>query len=101
MHSMTREEILHLANLSRIRLTDDEVKGLKTDLTKILDYVSVISEITGDDVDLEPKTGARFNVLREDKITNEPGSYTEDLLKEMPETQGQFLKVKKILHIED
>ncbi len=98
---MTKEEILHLASLARIRLTDDEIEGLKTDLTQILAYVSVISDITGDNVDLEPKTGARYNIMRPDEITNEPGEFTENLLKEMPDTKGKFLKVKKILHTDD
>ena len=101
MLTMTREEILHLASLARIRLTDEEIEGLKTDLTQILDYVGVVSDITGENVDLEPKTGALYNVLRKDEITNEPGSFTEDLLQEMPETQDKYLKVKKILHTED
>ena len=101
MPTMTKEEILHLAGLARIRLTNDEIESLKTDLTQILDYVGVVTEIAGEDPDLEPKAGAVHNVLREDKITNEPGSLTDDLIKEMPDTKGQFLKVKKILHTEE
>lgn len=101
MLTMTREEILHLASLARIKLTDEELQGLETDLPKILDYVSVVSDIVGTDVDLSPEIGARYNVFREDEITNEPAEYTEALLGEMPETDGQFLKVKKILNTED
>jgi aspartyl-tRNA(Asn)/glutamyl-tRNA(Gln) amidotransferase subunit C len=101
MLSMKRADIEHLASLARIKLTDQEITGLETDLSKIIDYVSVVSEIAGDDVDLEPQVGARYNVLREDKITNEPGSFTKDILGEMPDTQDGFLKVKKILQTDD
>ncbi len=98
---MTREEILHLASLARIRLTDGEIKDLEVELPKIIDYVSVVSDIAGEEIDSEPHVGARYNVLRKDEVTNEPGQFTEDLLKEMPDTQNGFLKVKKILQTED
>jgi len=101
MLSMNREEILHLASLSRIRLTDDEIKKLETELPKIIDYVSIVSDIAGEDADIAPQVGARYNVLRKDEITNEPGQFTEDLLAEMPDTKDNFLKVKKILQTED
>lgn len=101
MLTMKREEIQHLASLARIRLTEEELKTFETELPKILDYVSVVSEIAADEADAEPEVGARYNVLREDKITNEPGEYTNDLLKEMPATEQGYMKVKKILHTED
>lgn len=100
MLTMTKEEILHLSSLARIRLTDEEISDLETELPKIIDYVGVVSDIAGDDVDAEPQVGARHNVLRKDEITNEPGSFTEAILKEMPETKGSFMKVKKILQTE-
>lgn len=97
MRVMKREEIEHLATLARIRLTEAEISALETDLTSILSYVSVISEIAADDVDTEPMVGARFNVFREDEVTNKPDEFTEDILKEMPATEGRMMKVKKIL----
>ena len=101
MLSMNKEEILHLASLARIRLTDDELASLETELPKILDYVSIVSDIAADDADAEPVVGARHNVLRKDEITNEPGEYTKDMLAEMPDTEKGFMKVKKILQTED
>ena len=96
---MTKEEILHLGHLARIRLSEAEVEQFNGEITEILEYVSVINEIVGD-VELK-QVGPRYNVFREDVITNEPNSYTEDLLKEMPETEGRFMKVKKILKNDD
>lgn len=97
---MTKEEILHLGRLSRIELTDEEVAKFNTEITAILEYVSAINEISGDAA-LTKHVGARFNVFRKDEVTNEPGSYTDDLLAEMPETDGRYMKVKKILDNED
>ncbi len=97
MPTMELAEIKHLASLSRIRITDAEAQDLKQDIDAVLAYVSVVSEITSTD-DITPKVGARYNVFRKDEVTNEPGSYTEVLLREAPAREGDYLKVKKILN---
>lgn len=97
---MTKEEILHLGTLARIKLTDAEVEQFQKEISDILGYVGTIDEVVSEGA-LEKKVGAVYNVFREDEVTNEPGQCTEDLLREMPETQGQYLKVKKILKQDD
>lgn len=93
---MKKEDIEHLAQLSRIALTDSEVESLTTDITSILGYVSEIEQMTGT-VEVEKKVGALFNVMREDCDPHESGMYTEDLLNLAPHRDGQYIKVQKIL----
>jgi len=93
---MKREDIEHLAKLSRIAVTDTEADELATDITSILGYVSDIEAITGTSAP-EKKVGVLFNVMREDENPDEPGMYTEDLLSLAPKRDGQYLKVKKII----
>ena len=97
---MTREEILHLATLSRIALTEDEVVRFTNELSAILSYVGTVQELAGDEAPSEPLLGDRHNIFRQDVVTNEPDAYTEAILNEMPETEGRYLKVKKILQVE-
>ncbi len=101
MPFMKREDIVHLASLARIRLTEQEVDDFATELPSILEYVSAVTDLVGDEAVAAPTVGARYNVLREDIITNEPGSFSKDILAEMPHKEGKFMKVKKILKIED
>ncbi len=91
-----KEDILHLGTLARIRLKDEEIDSFKDDINTIIEYVSVVSDIAGDTTELK-KLGAVHNVFREDEVSTEPGQYTEDIVKEMPHTEGNYLKVKKIL----
>jgi len=63
-----------------------------------LEYVSTVKNIVADDSSTEPIVGARYNVLRADEVTNEPGEYTEKLLRAMPKRDGQYMLVKKILN---
>ena len=93
---MKKEDIEHLAKLSRIAVQDAEAEKLAEDITSILGYVSEIEEITGDAL-IEKKIGALYNVMREDTDPHAAGLYTEDLLNLAPERDGQYVKVKKIL----
>ncbi len=93
---MRKEDIEHLAKLSRIQVTEEEASSLAEDISSILGYVSEIENATAD-TQGEKKVGPLYNVLREDGEPHEAGLYTKDLLAAAPLTQGQYIKVKKIL----
>ena len=48
--AITRDEVLHVARLARLALTDEEVERLTAELGAILDAVSKVSELDLDDV---------------------------------------------------
>ena len=48
--AITREEVLHVAKLARLELTDDEVERLTDELSAILEAVSKVSELDLSDV---------------------------------------------------
>lgn len=97
MRTMEIADIQHLARLARIRVSDDEAGKLKTDIEAVLEYVSVVNDITADS-GITKKVGAVYNVFRPDEATNVPGAETETLLKEAPDRDGDYLRVKKILN---
>jgi len=94
---MTKEEIAHLARLSRVALTPAELDHFHGQISSILEYVGTVNAIAADEVSGEPTVGAVHNVFRADEVTVAPGSYSETLLAAMPAREGRFLKVKKIL----
>jgi aspartyl-tRNA(Asn)/glutamyl-tRNA(Gln) amidotransferase subunit C len=93
---MKREDIERLAKLARIEVTEVEANALAEDITSILGYISEINDMTGSS-EGEKRLGAVYNVFREDTEPHESGLYTEALLAEAPERDGQYFKVKKIL----
>jgi len=101
MPVMKKEDIKHLATLSRIRLSDDELAHFESELSSIMAYVSEVSKMAADESEAAPAVGAVYNVFRTDKITNQPNEYTEDIMAEMPHTNGRFLSVKKILQTDN
>lgn len=96
MSKLSRDDVLKLAALSKLRLSDEEVEKLKVELSEILNYVEILNQV--DVTGLEPTyqvTGLK-NVMRSD----EPRDYGYDvheLLKNAPAVEkGQF-KVKRVL----
>ncbi|MCI5108489.1 MAG: Asp-tRNA(Asn)/Glu-tRNA(Gln) amidotransferase subunit GatC [Candidatus Pacebacteria bacterium] len=89
-----KEEILHLAKLSHLKFSDEEIVKLEKDLDSILDYVDQVKEVTGE---AEKSIGAVHNVMREDENPFSSGENSEEIINEFPEKEGDFLKVKKIL----
>ncbi len=92
---MNKEEVQKLAKLSRVSITDDEAESLSSEFESILNYVG---EIKNANVSTDSAQNLLLkNVLREDANPHETGLYSEDLIREMPSSEGNHLKVKKIL----
>lgn len=97
MPHMDTQEVTRLAGLARIALTEEEIAKFPAELEAILAYVGHVNDMVSV-AEVKKEVGAVYNVFREDAVTNEPGQYTEAIMGEMPETEGRFLKVKKILN---
>jgi aspartyl/glutamyl-tRNA(Asn/Gln) amidotransferase C subunit len=92
--SFTEQDLDNLSRLARITITAEEKPKMLVDIQSILGYISEINEVTGEATHIE---GAFNNIVRDDVITREPGSHTEALLREAPEVQGEYVKVKQVL----
>lgn len=98
---MKSEDIKKLADLARIDMSDNEMQEIAKSFDSILAYVGQVQEVSKlKDKDVtERKSDDYFinNVMREDVVTNKGGEYTEKILKQAPDEDGGFLKVKQIL----
>lgn len=90
-----KEDIQKLAELSRITVAEDEVEALASDIESIVNYVSLIKEVTSQE--LVPEVGTERNVMREDGEPHKSGIHTKTLLHEAPKSERGYVKVKKIL----
>ena len=62
-----REQVLHVARLARLRLTDDEVARMSSELSSILDHIEKISELDLENVEPTSHVVEVENVLRADE----------------------------------
>ena len=96
---MTKEEILHLGQLARIEISDQEADTLKDEITNIISYVSKVQDIA--DTTPPKVVGAVHNVFREDVPTENPGQHTQAILATAPKKHENYIAVKKILNTDD
>lgn len=92
---MNPQDIEKLANLSRIKLSDEEKIKYAKEIDSILAYVNQLKEVAGSAP--EVSKSSHINVLRDDSVFHESGIHTEDLLSASPDRDGQYIKVKQIL----
>ena len=62
-----REQVLHVARLARLRLTDEEVERMSSELSSILEHVERINELDLDGVEPTSHVIDVENVLRPDE----------------------------------
>jgi aspartyl-tRNA(Asn)/glutamyl-tRNA(Gln) amidotransferase subunit C len=95
---MDKTEVLKLANLARIKLTEEEAQKLSGEFQSILGYVGEIKEVSSkDDSARTPGAFPIRNIMRKDSEGHEGGVFSERLLKEAPLSEAGYVKVKKIL----
>lgn len=96
MAKLTREDILKLARLARLDISEEEIELYQKELSSILQYVEQIqnTDVTG----LKPTTQVTglTNVMRDDEV-QDYGVSPEDLLRLAPNTQDRQLKVKRMI----
>lgn len=86
-----RDQVLHVARLARLRLTDEEVERMTGELSSILDHVEKIDELDLADVAPTSHVTDLENVLRADEPR--PSLPRERALAEAPDTDGEGFRV--------
>lgn len=96
MTTLSKQDVLKLARLARLRLSDEEVKRFQKEFTAILDYVEQLK-----DVDTEGLTPTyQVNGLESVVRTDTPIDYGVDrdsLLRNVPHVDENQIKVKRMI----
>ena len=86
-----RDQVLHVARLARLRLSDEEVERMSGELSAILDHVETIGELDLDGVPPTSHVLELENVLRED--TPRPSLPRGDALDQAPDPARDGFRV--------
>ena len=93
--SITRDEVAHLARLSRLALDDAELDHLAGQLDVILGAVAKVAEVTAADIPPTSHSVPLTNVFRPDVVT--PGLTQEEALECAPAAEDGRFRVPRIL----
>jgi aspartyl-tRNA(Asn)/glutamyl-tRNA(Gln) amidotransferase subunit C len=95
MSAITRDEVAHLARLSRLALSDDELDHFATQLDVIIGAVARVAEVAAEDVPPSSHALPLANVFRPDEVW--PGLTPEAALSGAPEVEDDRFRVPRIL----
>lgn len=92
---ITPQVVKYVAELARIKITEEEIEFLKEQLGRILEYINSLKEVNTDEV--EPTRGVFFqeNRLREDIPCKK--DIFKEILKNAPQKEGNYFKIPKVI----
>ena len=90
---ISKEQIKHLAHLSRLELSEAEIDAMQGDMSKILDFVAQVEKLDLECVEPLTQMSKSVNVMRQDEVANMISK--EDALKNAPDANSDYFRVSK------
>lgn len=96
MIKLKKEEVLHVAKLAKLNLTDAEIEKFTPQLSSVIDYFSELSEV---DTNIEPtsQTTGLEDVYRNDEVAHGIPLTEEEATGGSASVHNGYFKVKAIL----
>ena len=92
---LSQQEVMHIARLARLGLTDEETDRLSRQLSHILESFEILQEVDTQGVPPTAQPNMLCNVLKEDKAR--PSLPQDDVLANAPQKDGEFFRVRAVL----
>jgi aspartyl-tRNA(Asn)/glutamyl-tRNA(Gln) amidotransferase subunit C len=92
---LSREEVLHIARLARMALTEEEITRLSGQLSNLLEHFQVLQEVNTDNVEPMAQSVELRSVMREDNVA--PSLNPEDVLANAPRREGEYFRIRAVL----
>jgi len=92
---LTLEEVEHIANLARLKLTEEEKARYREQLSAILDYFAQLQSLDTSQIPPTSSVLPPRSVLRQDEPR--PGLTLEELLRNAPQVEGAQFRVPPVL----
>lgn len=92
---VSKEEILHIANLAQLELKDEEIEKYMENLQEILDFANIVNNAPVDGLDVTIGANEAKNVFRKDEV--KLFDDVDSLLQNAPEQTNHMFKIPKVL----
>ncbi|MFC1982811.1 Asp-tRNA(Asn)/Glu-tRNA(Gln) amidotransferase subunit GatC [Chloroflexota bacterium] len=92
---LSREEVLRIARLARLGLTEVEINRMREQLSDILDNFQVLQQVDTSDITPTTQSIALQNVVRDDKVA--PSLPPSEILANAPQREGDFFRIRAVL----
>ena len=68
METISKEEILHIAKLSSLKIKDEEIEEYRKNLQDIVNFADTINSLDTSKIEVTNGTSSNVNVFREDEV---------------------------------
>ena len=92
---VSKEELLHIANLADLNLKNDEVDGYLANLQDILNFAEVVNKAPSEGLEETTLSNENCNVFRKDEV--KVFENREGLLANAPEKERGMFKIPKVI----
>lgn len=92
---ISKEQVNHVANLSKLAFAPEEVGDFTKTLSKIIEMVEQLEEVDTEGVPFTSNVAENVNYMREDVAVK--GWNRDELLSNVPESEDGFIKVPAII----
>lgn len=96
MMQVSKEEILHIANLADLTLEENEIEKYRENLQEILNFADIVNNANTENLDITIGTNETKNVFRKDEV--EIFEDNEALLRNAPSEEQHMFKIPKVLN---
>ena len=92
---ISREEVLHVARLARVGVSDEDVERLIRQLSNILENFTALQKVDTEGVPPTSQSIPLLNVMKQDEIR--PSLSQDEVLKNAPQLEGEFFRIRAVL----
>lgn len=92
---LSRDDVLHIARLARVGVTDEDVEKMREQLSNILENFEVLQQVDTTDVPPTAQSLSLQNVMKDD--IEAPSLPVPRVLANAPHQENDFFKIKAVL----
>ena len=92
---LSREEVLHIARLARVALTDAEITRMSEQLSVLLEHFEVLQKVDTENVPPTAQSIDLQSVMRADEVV--PSLPPDDILANAPRREEDYFRVRPVL----
>lgn len=93
-NKLSRKQVLHIAKLADLHLTEEEIKKFQKQLGDVLGYIDILNELDTKKVKPTSQVTGLENVFKKDEV--KPSLTQEETLSNTKEKYKGYFKVKSI-----
>jgi aspartyl-tRNA(Asn)/glutamyl-tRNA(Gln) amidotransferase subunit C len=93
--AVSKEEVIYIADLARLRFSEEETEKMAEEMNQILDYMQTLDEINTEDVEpLRHVIDLEFRTRKDE--AKEPLNH-EEALKNAPDSDSDYFRVPRVI----